>query len=38
MCFNNYMKLVFSKKMEKIFWPTMSAELYWPVKADFVPK
>ena len=32
------MKQVFSNKMGKIFWPVMSAELYWPVKAVFVPK
>ena len=38
MCFNDYMKLVFSNKMAKIFWPAIWAEFYWPVKAGFVPK
>ena len=35
-CFNNNDgKQVFSNKIVKIFWPFMSAELYWPVKAGF---
>ena len=37
-CFhNNDRKRVFSNKIVKIFWPVMSAELCWPVKAGFVP-
>ena len=37
-CFhNNDRKRVFSNKIVKIFWPVMSAELCWPVKAAFVP-
>ena len=35
-CFNNNDgKQVFSNKIVKIFWPFMSAELYWSVKAGF---